>query len=236
MVEILSIVNPKIFGHASTIKNYVAKCAEALGLSNTWELEAAGLLGQIGAVTLPENMLDKVMKGNPLSEDEQPVYEKFPEIGAQLIDKIPRLEGISEIIRYQNKGYDGSGVPEDGVIGAEIPLGARILKPVTDLVNAETAGLEGEEVIAQLKSNSHLYDPEILKILETVVGSFSQRIIKKISVTQLSDNMVIASDIVSNSGTLLVKKGQTLSPSMIERLMNFCLNDLVPDRINVYEN
>ncbi|MEZ5481386.1 MAG: response regulator [Porticoccaceae bacterium] len=54
MVEILSIASPRIFGYAPTIKDYMVKCAGQMGIGNLWELEAAALLGQIGAVTLPK--------------------------------------------------------------------------------------------------------------------------------------------------------------------------------------
>ena len=233
LVEILSIVNPKIFGHASTIRNYVVKCADALNITSKWELEAAALLGQIGTVTLPDTMLERVLKGSPLSEDESSLYEKHPETAAQLINKIPRLEGISRTILYQNKGYDGSGKPDDGTAGADIPFGARLLKPVMDLVAGEAAGLSSEEAWARLQLNSKLYDPEILKVIERVIANASEKTIREISVMQLRENMTIASDVVTSTGTLLVKKGQAISHSMVARLINFSRNSLISDKVNV---
>ena len=233
MVEILSIVSPKIFGHASAIKDYVMKCARQMRVDSGWELEAAALLGQIGAVTLPEELVDNVIKGSRLSEEDRQLFEKYPEIGAQLINKIPRLESISEIIRYQNKGFDGSGIPEDGVAGEAIPLGARILRPVLDLVFG-FSGVSDAEALERLKSRAHLYDPQVIKALEAVVGATNERVVQRISVTQLSESMTIADDIVSESGQLLVRKGQSLSSSMIKRLINYCLNGLAPDKISVY--
>lgn len=234
LVEILSIVNPKIFGHASTVKNYVVKCADVLNISSTWELEAAALLGQVGTVTLPETVLERALKGNPLSDDERALYDKYPEIGAHLIDKIPRLEGISRTVRYQNKAYDGSGTPVDDVAGAAIPLGARLLKPLMDLVAGEAAGLTSVEALGRLQSNGRFYDPEILNAIGVVVSNKSEKVVKEINVTQLTENMVIASDIVTSTGMLLVGKGQAISSSMIARLINFCRNDLASDRINVF--
>ena len=46
-----------------------------------------------------------------LSEQEQQTYYRHAELAAELISHIPRMAPIAEIIRYQEKGYDGSGAP-----------------------------------------------------------------------------------------------------------------------------
>ncbi|UTW45015.1 response regulator [bacterium SCSIO 12696] len=233
LVEILSLVSPKIFGHASVISGYVAKCAKKMGVVSTWDLEAAALLGQVGKVTLSDTVLERALKGSPLSEDEQQVYDGYPEVGAKLINHIPRMEGISQAIRYQNRAYDGSGLPSDGVSGEQIPLGARLLKPVMDLVSGEARGLSAEEAFSKIKANGHLYDPQILAVLEQVVSVSTEKVVKEINVAQLVEGMVVASDIIASSGTLLVGKGQAISASMITRLINFCSNGSAPGKVDV---
>ena len=42
---------------------------------------------------------------------------RVPETGASLIANIPRLEAVSEIVRYQNKNFDGTGIPADKTSG-----------------------------------------------------------------------------------------------------------------------
>jgi response regulator RpfG family c-di-GMP phosphodiesterase len=234
LVEVLSLTSPKIFGHAEVVKKYASICGEALGLPKLWELESAALLGQIGAVTLLENTIDKITRGTPLSEDEKRAYKKCPEIGAQLISKIPRLENVSEIIRYQNKGYDGSGLPENNVSGENIPIGARVLRATFDLVASEASGLSSEEALSKISSRSELYDPEVLNVLKQTIGSDHTLVMVSITVLQLEKGMTVATDIEAFDGTLLVKKGQTVTESMLERLINFSLNKLAPDHFFVY--
>lgn len=236
LVEILSIVSPKIFGHAAMIRNYVVKCADILQLQNKWELEAAALLGQIGTVTLPEAMLERALKGSPLNQSESALYDKHPQIGAELINKIPRLEGISAAIRYQNKNYDGSGKPDDEVSGSDIPLGARILKPVTDLVAMEKLGATADEAFARLRANHKQYDPQIIEAIKSIIKNQAEKVTKEVPVIFLTENMIIAEDIITKNGALLMSKGQTISPSMIVRLVNFSRNSLIQEKVNVLVN
>lgn len=234
LVEVLSIASPKIFGHAATLRRYILACAKQLKLGSTWELEATALLSQIGVVTLPDKVVDRVLKGGPLTAEEQDSYDKHPEVAAKLVNRIPRLEAISEAVRYQNKGYDGSGRPAIGLQGDALPLAARLLKPIMDLVAGEAAGLSSQESYARLKSQPHYYDPHILAALAVVVGEKKDWIIKAIAIADLKENMRIASDVVTYSGALLVAKGQEVSPSLIERLRNFHNNQEIDDKINVF--
>ncbi|MGS2724684.1 HD domain-containing phosphohydrolase [Porticoccus sp. GXU_MW_L64] len=236
LVEILSLVSPKIFGHASVISDYVAKCASKMGITLTWDLEATALLGQVGKVTLSDSVVDRTLRGSPLDEDEQQVYDQYPEAGAKLINNIPRLEGISRAIRYQNKHFDGSGLPNDDVSGEQIPLGARLLKPIIDMIAGEARGLSAADAFARVKAQGHRYDPQVLTALEQVVSVSTETVIKEINVAQLMEGMIVASDIVTSSGTLLVGKGQAISSSMITRLINFCSNGTAPEKVDVLVN
>jgi response regulator RpfG family c-di-GMP phosphodiesterase len=35
---------------------------------------------------------------------------------------------VAEIVLYQNKNFDGSGFPFNGVVGSAIPFGARLFR------------------------------------------------------------------------------------------------------------
>lgn len=234
LVEILSIVSPKIFGRASTIRSYVLKCAKILKIRSTWELEATALLSQVGIVTLPDSVLDRALTGALLTDDEQTAFDKYPAVGARLIDRIPRLENISKAIRYQNKGFDGSGQPDDILTGNELPLGSRMLKAISDLVAIEASGLTKEEALARLKSTPQYYDPVILDALSQIVCTSHEMVVKEICISQLTEGMKFASNVTTTSGMLLVSKGQEISTSLVERLNNFRRNNEIPEKLNVF--
>ena len=60
-----------------------------------------------------------------------------PRIAADLVGNIPRLREVAEIIAYQEKRFDGGGLPPDGASGGRIPLGARVLKVALDFDTLE---------------------------------------------------------------------------------------------------
>ena len=72
-----------------------------------------------------------------LGYEEREMLRQIPQVGSRLIGKIPRLQEVAKIILYQAKNFDGTGFPEDHVSGADIPLGARILRVLSDLMDME---------------------------------------------------------------------------------------------------
>src|ERR1035441_2928734 len=118
------------------------------------------MLSQIGSVILPAATLERVYRGETLSEPEQAILKRMPGVVAQVLGNIPRLEPVLEILRYREKDFDGSGLPDDGLMGEAIPWGARALKVVIDIDVLERHGLpatlRSEEHTSELQSLRHL--------------------------------------------------------------------------------
>ena len=140
LMEILAVVNPEVFGRAQTLRAQMRTLAEALGLGGIWKLELAALLSQIGMVTLPTTVLRKLQTRQTLTDAEALLAQRVPEIGHNLIVKIPRLEPVAEAVRYARKRFDGGGTPDDDLAGEEIPVGARLLRVLADLAEIQASG------------------------------------------------------------------------------------------------
>jgi response regulator RpfG family c-di-GMP phosphodiesterase len=229
LIQILSIVSPKIFGHTENIKTYVIKCAKVMGIRKTWELEAAALLSQIGLVTLPDTILDSIANGERLNADERMAYEYHPILSSILINKIPRLEKISEAIRYQNEPFTSA----NEMSGTNLPIWSRLLKAVLDLVAGEISGLSSSGALEKLQARSQDYDPKVLVALAAVLNTKPDVSITEVCLKDLYSGMVIASDIVSLSGVLLVAKGQKLNDSILVRIKNFNLHGNLVDKVKI---
>src|SRR5207302_9411083 len=122
LTEVLASAEPHSFGRGERLRNYMRAFAQVLKLPQTWDLELAGMLSQIGYVTIPAEVAKKARDGHGLSGPEKDMLLRVPEIGARLLAHIPRLESVSKIILYQDKNYDGSGFPADAVAGEDIPV------------------------------------------------------------------------------------------------------------------
>lgn len=233
MTEVLSLVNPEAFGRSSRIKRYVNLVATNLGASNVWQLELAAMLSQIGCVILPEGALDKLYKGQDLSGEENQLFDMHPMIASDLLSNIPRMQKISEIIRYQEKNFDGSGNPKDSRKGQDVPLGSRILKVVLDFDLLETKGAQKGKALKTLKERPGRYDPSILAALESVIGDEARYEIKDVTFKELKASMILSEGIWTTDGRLLISRGQDITAMLLKRLDNFAKTSGIKEPIGV---
>jgi len=154
-------------------------------------------------------------------------------LSADLIGKIPRMEMIAANIRYQANNYDGSPPALDGLKGDQIPVGARLLKVILDFHHFETSGMEASIALAKMQNHAHIYDPAILAALLGNIDATPEQQLKEVRVPSLTEEMTLAQDIYTHSGMLLARKGQPISDSLCERLINFYRNGNINETINV---
>jgi hypothetical protein len=128
---------------------------------------------------------------------------------------------VLEILRYQDKGFDGSGPPADDVAGPAIPWGARALKVILDIDSLERSGLPTGLAFDTLRGRSGKYDPAILETLAGIRHSTPQFQVCELQLSALRTGMVLAQQVRSETGILIVARGQELTPGLIEKLRNF---------------
>jgi HD-GYP domain-containing protein (c-di-GMP phosphodiesterase class II) len=90
---------------------------------NDPQFEYGFLLHDIGEIKAPASLL-----ANPgaLTDREWEVMKQHPEAGRELLAGIPFLSGASQIVYAHHERWNGEGYPR-GLVGDEIPIGARIL-------------------------------------------------------------------------------------------------------------
>lgn len=214
LTEVLSFSAPEALAHASRVVRHAVRIGQKIDYPKMWELETAARLSLIGAIILPDDILDKISHRLPLLPNENVIFNKHPEFAANLIGNIPRMDRIADIIRYQEKRFDGSGVPEDSVQGKDIPLGARILKIVLDYVLDEGDGKRHSEALHRLKSREGRYDPDIIEAFETVITSEVSVNTKIIKASEFMEGMILDEDVYTTNGKLALFKGQEITQAM----------------------
>lgn len=255
--DVLAVVSPVAFSRAVRVQRVVQRLAKGLGVADVWQVEVAALLSQTGCVTLPEGILGKVYLGADLTPEESALYKTHPKMGHDLIAAIPRLETVAGIVAYQEKCFDGSGVPADGKRGTDIPLGARILKVALDFDSLEFQGLRGGKALAQMRHHLDRYDPAVLDVLRGLVKSdacvetkelFLRDLLPLAEAEESVDGrqavsekfgdlltpMVLAEDLRSNSGVLVLSQGQRITPVLLQRLRNLAHKSIICEPIRVW--
>ena len=123
--------------HVRRVQAYALGLARALGVTDEPTLkgiEAAALLHDTGKLAVPEHILNKPGK---LSEAEFEQMKRHVDVGADILSLVNFPYPVVPIVRCHHENWDGSGYPR-GVIGTDIPIGARILS-VVDCFDALTS-------------------------------------------------------------------------------------------------
>lgn len=125
--------DPYTYGHSLQVSNY------AFALANELELDAeesnkiriAGLLHDIGKISIPESILFKTGR---LTEEEYSIMKTHSEIGKEILSGIPRLSSVATLVGMHHERYNGSGYPNN-LKTNQILIGAHILG-VADTLDA----------------------------------------------------------------------------------------------------
>ena len=116
----------------------------------------------MGKLAIPEYILNKPGKLTPAEFEKMKQHAR---IGADILSEIDFPYPVVPIVRHHHENWDGSGYP-DGLVGDEIPIGARVLS-VVDCFDALTSDrpyrprLPDDEALAILKDRSGvMYGPD----------------------------------------------------------------------------
>jgi response regulator RpfG family c-di-GMP phosphodiesterase len=230
----LSLGQPAAFGRALRITRTVTELAEALQIEEPWHLEVTAMLSQLGAVTLPPNVLSKLDAGRPLTEDEKEMADRVPAISRDLVATIPRLEDVAEAIGCHRARYDGRasapGVPR----GDGLPLAARILRVAADFDAGMSQRPSVQATISALQADEGAYDPRVLEALAACHDlSEVQGVPRDIDVDDLEPGMVVFDDVLTTDGVLLISRGTVVTQPLILRLENYAQQSRVGRRLRV---
>lgn len=220
LTDILSLTNPLAFGRAVRLKQGCVDMVRALELPVSWQIEVAAMLSQIGRITLPAGTNERLYYGKALSGEELEMVKRLPAVTVQLIESIPRLEAIRAILQGESANYDGTGTPGGNPSGEAIPLGARILRIVGDYDAFETSGLEREVALATMQARSGRYDPKLLDVFIRLKSDSAPRGLVEVALSSARAGSILARDVTSNTGVLLVARGQEVTVGLLHRLRN----------------
>jgi HD-GYP domain-containing protein (c-di-GMP phosphodiesterase class II) len=163
-------------GHSQGVAQVAKNIAEAMSLNEkTVDLVYyAGLLGSLGKIHIPQEILTKE---EALSEAERDALKNSPNMGVGLLMKMNFLSEVIPYIDYQKERWDGKDSPH-GLSGNSIPLGARIIA-VADAFHAlihprpyRDKILSIEEAIQLLQSEAgSKWDPDVIASLSKIAST-----------------------------------------------------------------
>jgi response regulator RpfG family c-di-GMP phosphodiesterase len=218
LVDVLAIANPVAFGRSTRVKRVAMEFAATLQCADFWQLEAAALLSQIGYLSLPSELVDKLYYGEPLTSDEKTLASGVPDVAIRLLDNIPRLEPVIQILQALRWSDEQLARLGDGTIG----LGTRILGLVLEYDILATQGHSVDVAVQTLRRQSPRFSAELIERFGEYLGAGSGKDeAREIALKTIQPGMLIMQDVRTQVGTLLVPRGFEVTSLFIERSRNF---------------
>jgi response regulator RpfG family c-di-GMP phosphodiesterase len=215
LVDVLAITNPVAFGRATRVKRMTSELAAAMGAKAVWQLEAAAMLSQIGFISLPVELVEKLYYGKRLSPEERVLADGAPQVARKLLGRIPRLEPVLEIL-------DALRPSESSVSEGVLKQSAMILRVVVDYDSLIVQGHTTDNAIQKLRVPHSRYDLKVINALEAMLGRGAETLqATEIAVGNLKPGMIFMDDLYTHVGTLLVPKGFEVTEAFLERARNF---------------
>lgn len=228
LTDILALIDPDSFGRSERARDWTKKVAQALGLErHLWKLEMATMLAPIGLAAVPPEVARKARSNLEMTQVERDMVEASAETAHKLICNIPRLQEVASYVLYQGKNVDGSGFPHDDKTGNDIPIGARIVRILSDLALSADKGIELEDALAVMTKYDGIYDQKLLKLITPIIVGEQSSAEKRadetldIQLSSISPGDVLLTPIVDlDSDDLILAKGATITELYVKRLGN----------------
>ncbi|OGW61284.1 MAG: hypothetical protein A2Y48_02485 [Nitrospirae bacterium RIFCSPLOW2_12_42_9] len=239
---LMELKSPYLGGHAKRVAALSRRLAEKIGLptDEVLNIEVAALLQDIGTLGFPDKILKK--KENELDIVEKALLQQHPSLGQTALQQIKKLSDICLIIRHHHERYDGLGYP-DNLRGEMIPAGSRIIA-IADSFDTLVNPWESHErysadrAIHELeKEAGKSFDPnyvyKFIELLKDVKHEVTGADSIEIDISELKEGMILASDIKTRRGLLLIASGEVMQTSHLAKIKNFQRIDPVVTKILV---
>ncbi|MFQ3789323.1 HD-GYP domain-containing protein [Halomonas sp. A29] len=193
------------------------------------DLHLAATLYNLGKLTWDDHLIST--PSEQLSAQERVTYQHYPIMGESLVIALHRLKGVGRIIRHHRERWNGSGFP-DRLEGEAIPYGARLLGIAVDFIELQRGMVLPRQVprpqaLSLLrKFAGRIYDPELCQAFVKLCSEKTPELqtggkaVLALETRQVKPGMILAKDIHSTSGMLLLHEGKRLNQHLLNKLMN----------------
>ena len=229
--ELLAIVKPSVFSNFNRVKKYIRHMAAELGEENSWDFEVAGMLYGLGYLTLPEELVEKAL--NPHSEltaNEKVMLQDVPLTSSKLINHIPRLENIAEMVRLSNK-VNHLIHKDVGAVEGRILLGADMLKIALHFDKVLESGHNHKSAIKLLQDDKSLNQDLVEKLSSIQVGHEDDA--TTVRVENLLPGMILLENLITDSNSTLLAKGTELTEELLVRIKLYTKNQKISRPIHI---
>ena len=228
----LAITQPLFFGRAQRVRRMANGLAEAVQLVESWRVGVAAIFSQLAYLSIPNHWSESVYYRKDLKPELKAMLKDLPEETLKIIDLIPGLTDIREILQridIQPKFEidDGSG----------IRTAASILRVALDYDYYQEQGHADALIIQTLISRADTYDQKITEALSQFIDADSNSYsLEEIDTKDLAEGMRLNQDLLLEDSMLIASSGADIDRSLLKIVRNYisCYSEFpFPKKINV---
>jgi len=171
---------------------------------------------------LPESLLEKMYRGQALTETEKQKVDAVPDVSNALLEHIPRLEPVIQILAALKWNDAQVAKLGDGTVG----LATRILGAVIDYEALVASGRSRDEVFAELHKKAGRYGEKLVMQLDDCIGQKDRVTIsrtpqeREILLRDVMPGARLQTELRNEVGTLLVPMNFEVTKTLLDRLAN----------------
>jgi CheY-like chemotaxis protein len=221
--EVLGLLHPVAFGCGNRVTSVIRKVLPALQLDDAWQIELAAMLSQLGCVTLDPALIDAAEAGQ-MTAEQQAAYIRHPQVGASLLAKIPRMNGVAAMVGAQFDAEAPSGTHA-------VMVGGELLQLAVRLDREQRRGVTLADALAKVVGE-RAWDRGILHALRAQQIDVQGQI-AGLAARDLRPYMTLEADALSPTGDLWISKGVELTEVAIKQLRALAQRKLLAEPVRV---
>jgi len=217
LAQSLSTAKPLFFGRAQRVRRIANELADLINLNDAWRVDIASIFSQLAYISLPESVSEDVYYKKDLTPAVKEMLGKFPDDTQNLIEKIPGLEEVGEIlvklaVQHRFEEDDGSGIRK----------AASILRVALDFDYYEEQGHDRSLIVQTLKSRKDDYDPDVTECLSQLLAVAEQKYrLEEILIRRLETGMRLAQELRLADGLLVASSGTDVDRQLLKVIRNY---------------
>jgi hypothetical protein len=208
LLDVLSIVQPVAFGRGDRLSRMTERWAVDVGVPDPWIVCVACRLLQLGAISVPGPLLERLESGDTLTSDEFNELARMPVTVERILSNIPRLEPIRDILRDLR------------ALSSPDNMGASIIRLALSTDYWMTRGKNMSEALLLVQARQGDAFPSALMIAarQQIQPSGRNLVVKEILLADVRAGMTFVAEVRSPHGLLLAARGQIVTQSILERV------------------
>jgi response regulator RpfG family c-di-GMP phosphodiesterase len=225
--NLLELRGAAFAGHGRRVGQLARDIARKMALPEQEVLRVfvGGMLHDIGLIGACDRLVNRPVAR--FSDEELALYRQHPLQAETTLMALDDMQPLMPIIRGHHERWDGSGFP-DRLAGETIPIGARIVA-VADafdylqhgiMTDAHLSAQEARILMGHGRGSQ--FDPQIIEVfLQLTEPQQPKPALPTTRSAALEPGMVLATDLVSFQGLLLLTAGHVLTVSLIQHLREY---------------